>query len=137
MKESRKIWRFAVRCAQYYCVVFLVGFLLFFAAIAAQAAPASKPDPLLNPPSACAEGIVAADLTNGVDATGHPVAPAGQSQAGAALAGGIVAVPVRTPTGRRLDLPLDISGLLQPPLPACLTPEQARENMPLKPAPKR
>ena len=138
MTESRKIWKAGARTAQYYCARVFAWFLAIFAGLTPLGAAPAKPDPLLDPPTICTDGVVSADLSNGRDAYGRPVPPPTQPQPGPTLAGGVVTVPVRAPTGRRLDLPLDISGLLQPPLPACLTPEQARENTPPpKPVPKR
>ncbi len=141
MKESRKNWKSGAESAQFYCAILALGILILVPAItgAAPAAPL-RPDPILNPQPYCGDDIPAADLRNGVSVYGGPLVPVAPSpEARLGLVNGVAGVPVHTPLPRYrwLELHLDISDLMEPPQPACLPPDLARDRAPLKARPAR
>jgi hypothetical protein len=85
-------------------------------------APSAAPDPVLTgpPPGPCAAAAASPDYVDGVDATGHPVAPAGVATP-RVLAGdhALATVPLRKHRRGEVTVPVDLAALAPP---ACIPP---------------
>jgi hypothetical protein len=134
MPESRKFLPKRAAVAQYYYAAAFACFLAFLSVCPDAGAGPIQTDSILSPPVPCEGKVLAADLPPSPEITPGQV-PASVRPLPKPDLPGTARIPVRTPLRQlgRIDLDIDISGLLKPPPRGCLTPEQAEENVPPRP----